>query len=255
MNDNYLLELLNNREWKTIRDFLDPDASTKTTPDERLQCVLHQKFSDDSTCLHEACWTLTPLDIVKSMIEIGGKELVMMTTVKKSTALNYSSYGGATFSVFKMLIDAGGKDLVLASSNCVYVDSVLHELCRRIQDPDDPNPIRLRYDDAEERIKYLLQVPGTEVILTAKDNEGRTPLDIATIAGASDEIKALLQPHTIKSEPWYADSDSDDADADADANTDADADADSDAEAEAEANQDGLSSHSRASKRSRIGEK
>ena len=82
-----------------------------------------------------------------------------------------------------------------------------------------------------------------------KDNKGRTPLDIATMHGASDEIKALLQPHTIKSEPWYADSDSDDADADADANTDADADSD------AEANEDGLSSHSRASKRSRIGEK
>jgi len=249
MNDNYLLELLNNREWKTIRDFLDSDASTNTTPDERLQCVLYQKNSDDSTCLHEACCTLAPLDIVKSMIEIGGKELVMMTTVKKSTALNYSSYGGATFSVFKMLIDAGGKDLVLASSNCVYVDSVLHEFCRRLQDPDDRFPIRLSFDDAEERIKYLLQVPGTEVILTAKDNKGRTPLDIATLAGASDEMKALLQPHTIKSEPWYADSDSDDADADADANTDADADSD------AEANEDGLSSHSRASKRSRIGEK
>ena len=225
MNDNYLLELLNNREWKTIRDFLDPDASTKTTPDERLQCVLYQKFSDDSTCLHEACWTLTPLDIVKSMIEIGEKQLVMMTTAKKSTALNYLCYDGVTFSVFKMLIDVGGKDLVLASSNCLYVDSVLHELCRRIHDCDDPNPIRLLYDDAEDRIKLLLQVPGTETILMVKDNKGRTPLDIATMHGASDEIKALLQPHTIKSEPLIADSDADDAD---DANADANADDDDD---------------------------
>jgi len=250
MNGNNLVELLMNREWKPIRDFLDSDASTNTTPDKRLQCVLYQR-ADDSKCLHEACCTYAPVDIVKSMIEIGGKELVMMTTVKKSTALNYSCYGGATFSVFKMLIDVGGKDLVLASSNCLYVDSVLHELCRRIQDCDDPNPIRLSFDDAEDRIKLLLQVPGTEIILTAKDNKGRTPLDIATIFGALDEIKALLQPHTIKSEPLItdSDSDSDDADANADANTDADADSD------AEANQDGLSSHSRASKRSRIGEK
>jgi len=58
-----------------------------------------------------------------------------------------------------------------------------------------------------------------------KDNKGRTPLDIATMHGASDEIKALLQPHTIKSEPLIADSDADDAD---DANADANADDDDD---------------------------
>ena len=116
MNGNNLVELCYNREWKTVRDFLDSDASTNTTLDERLQFVLYQG-ADDSTCLHLACSIYAPVDIVKSMIEIRGKELVMMTTARKSTALNYACYGGASFSVFKMLIDVGGKDLVLASSN------------------------------------------------------------------------------------------------------------------------------------------
>ena len=133
----------------------------------------------------------------------------------------------------------------------MYVDTALHELCRRIHDCDNAAvKIKLLCDDAEDRIKLLLQVPGTETILTVKDNKGRTPLDIATIHGASDEIKALLQPHTTKSEPLIANSDADDADADADGNTDTDAGAN--ANANANANQDGLSSHSRASKRSRI---
>jgi len=142
MNGNNLVELCYNREWKTVLDFLDSDASTKTTPDEKRHFVLYQG-ADDSTCLHLACTIYAPVDIVKSMIEIGEKQLVMMTTAKKSTALNYLCYDGVTFSVFKMLIEVGGKDLVLASSNCLYVDSVLHELCRRIHDCDDCNPIRL----------------------------------------------------------------------------------------------------------------
>ena len=46
-----------------------------------------------------------------------------------------------------------------------------------------------------------------ETILTDKDNDGKTPLDYATVRGASDEIKALLQPRTINDDPANANDD------------------------------------------------
>ena len=124
----------------------------------------------------------------------------MMTTARNSTALNYACYGCASFNVFNMLIDVGGKDLVLANNNCLYVDTSLHILCHHIHDCDNAaNKIKLLCDNVASKIKLLLHVPG-------RDNKGKTPLDIATIHGASDEIKALLEPHTINSEPQIADS-------------------------------------------------
>ena len=46
-----------------------------------------------------------------------------------------------------------------------------------------------------------------ETILTEKDKRGETPLDYAIASKASDEIKALLQPCTIKNEPAIASDD------------------------------------------------
>lgn len=122
---------------------------------------------------------------------------MMMTSQsgRKMTALHYACYGGAYFNVIKMLIDIGGEELVVVKDS--GGDTAVHTLSRFIHD----------CDNAADKIKLLIEVAGTEIILTEKNKYGKTPLDLATAKGTSDEIKALFQPRTIKNEPEISSND------------------------------------------------
>jgi len=100
-----------------------------------------------------------------------------------------------SFDVMKMLIDVGAKELVVAKDS--DGDTALHWLCDNIN----------RNTNAANKIKLMLQVAGTETILTGKNDKGKPPLDYATVRGGSNEIKALLQPRTIKNDPANASDD------------------------------------------------
>jgi len=194
MNSNHLYNLCYYKKWDEIRKFLDSDSNNKK--EKKLQFVCYQGGRGNGyTCLHEACYNGAPADIIKSLLDIGGKDLVMMTTNGKSTALHTACYFGASFDVMKLLIDVGGKELVVAKN--WIGNTALHLLCRHINN----------HDNAANKIKLMLQVAGTEKILTVKNDNGNTPLDIATAKGGSDEIKTLLQPRTIKNDPANANDD------------------------------------------------
>ncbi len=193
MNNCNLNDLCWGGKWVEVREFLDSDSTNK---DKKRELVRY-RGEDDWTCLHAACCFGAPVDIIESLLDIGGKELVMMiTTHTKRTSLHFACRNGASFDIMKMLIDLGGKELIMAKNS--DGDTALHSLCRYIK----------KHTKAAIKIKLMLQVPGTEIILTEKNKYGnRTPLDCATANKASDEIKALLQPRTIKNEPANASDD------------------------------------------------
>jgi ankyrin repeat protein len=165
-----------------FESFLIPIHTTRTRNDNWFAIT-----GNDWTCFHRACWRGASIDIIKSLLDVGGgKELVMMTDSWNRAALQWACYGGASFDVMKMLIDLGGRELVMKQD---YNDSTaLHYLCFAIN----------KHDNVANKIKLMLQVPGTEVILTEKNDDGETPFDKATAKGASDKIEALLQPRMIK---------------------------------------------------------
>ena len=216
MHDNYLRNLCSWEKWWEVREFLFSDASSK---DKKRQQIFHcreEQVNDDgdgfSTCLHYACKYGAPEGIIDSMIDIGGKELVMMHDVlyddcgqsisgKGGTALHcacssYEHDGSASFDVIELLIDVGGKELVMTKDGNGY--TALHELC---------DSIIYTQNNAARIIKFMREVAGTGTILTKKNNKGQTPLDIVTNDKYSDEIKALLQPR-IKNDPSNARNDS-----------------------------------------------
>ena len=86
--------------------------------EDKKQQVSYQNTSLRFTCLHWACIYGAPDDIVKSLIDIGGKKLVMVAVNGwlKRTELHYACIYGASFNIVKMLIDVGGKDLVMAKT-------------------------------------------------------------------------------------------------------------------------------------------
>ena len=83
-----------------------------------------------------------------------------------------------------MLVDVGGKDLVMAKND--DGDTALHYLCYNIND----------HSKVVNKIKLLLEVGDANVLLSTKGNDGKTPLEIATMMCASNKIKILLTPQS-----------------------------------------------------------
>ena len=135
------------------------------------------------TCLHWACIKHAPTHIFKSLIDIGGRELVMMRTGRqKTTALHSACSNRASFNAMKKLINVGGKHLVMAKNS--DGSTALHDLCNRINNHKNP----------AKKINLFLEAVDTEKILEAKNNDGKTPLQLAVVAKASSEIKNILRP-------------------------------------------------------------
>jgi ankyrin repeat protein len=184
--DLFLLCL--HKEWPEVRKYLSSDAAEE----EKRSNIMYRDDHDGMTCLHAAFAQAAPNpdDIIKAMIDIGGKELVTMTDNGDRTVLHFASYNGASYNIIKMLIEVGGKDLFMAKK--ANGNTELHCLCIAIT----------THTKVAEKIKLFLQVGDANLLLSAKNGSGRTPLEIATDNGASKKVKKLL---TVQSTTPVAD--------------------------------------------------
>eukprot|EP00979_Chaetoceros_neogracilis_P015012 scaffold5222_cov282-Chaetoceros_neogracile.AAC.27 len=166
-----LFQLCTHKKWSEVRKYLSSDATEEKKKSNIMYC------NDYGTCLHIACCRDAPDDIIKAMLDIGGKELIMK---KYRTALHWACVIGASYNIIKILIDVGGKDLVMAKDT--VGDTALHDLCWNINS----------HTKVAEKIKLMLQIGDANLILSAKNRVGNTPLKITTDSGASNIIKKLL---------------------------------------------------------------
>jgi len=146
--------------------------------------IMYRHDDHGQTCFLLACIRGAPDDTIKTMLDSGGKELVMMTMTDDGddTVLHVVCYSGASYNIIKMLIEVGGKDLVMAKNK--NGTTALHLLCRFIKE----------HNDAYDKIKLFLQAGDANLLLSAnKDHAGETLLEIATGNGASKKIKELLK--------------------------------------------------------------
>jgi ankyrin repeat protein len=155
--------------WPEVTDYLSSDAAEE----EKKSNVMYRN-SYGRTCLHLACYLGAPDDIIEAMIDIGGKELVMMIDKEDWTALHTACNNDASYYIIKMLINVGGKDLVMAKDENDG-DTALHNLCCYIKS----------HTKADKIIKLILQVGDANLLLSTKNHDGKTPLEIATDKGAS----------------------------------------------------------------------
>jgi hypothetical protein len=177
MKDFNLFHLCTAKEWSEVRKYLSSDAAEEEKKSNIMYC------GDNGTCLHQAYYRGAPDDIIKAMLDVGGKESVMKVASYDCTVLHYACDGGASYNIIKMLIEVGGKDLVIAKSN--DGNTALHNLCWSIK----------RHAKVAEKIKLILQVGDANLLLSAKNHDGKTPLEIATDKDAFNIIKKLLKEH------------------------------------------------------------
>ena len=183
MKDCNLFQLCDDKEWSEVRKYLSSDAAKE----EKISNIMCR---DDywQTCLHLAIYWEAPADIIKEILDIGGKELVINKAFNAQTALHYAcGVGASSYNIIKMLIEVGGKDLVMAKSSAG--DTALHHICLYIEE----------HTKVAEKIILILKVCDANLLLSAKNIYGQTPLEIATEEGASKRIKKLLTLQTTTS--------------------------------------------------------
>ena len=168
------------KEWHEVRKYVSSDAAEE---EKRSNTMYYNRYG---TCLHVACYRDAPDDIIKTIIDIGGKELVMSIDKVNRTALHSACHSGASYNIIKMLIEVGGKDLIMAKDEGGY--TALHNLCFYIK----------KLTKVAEKIKLILQVGDANQLLSAKSHAGKTPLEIATDQqGACNKIMKLLTVQSI----------------------------------------------------------
>jgi hypothetical protein len=170
-----LSQLCDDNDWSEVRKYLFSDAAEEEKKSNVMYCI-----DDGWTCLLKACCYDKPDDIIKTMLDIGGKDLVMMTDTSNRTVLQSVCIIRTSYNIIKMLIDVGGKDLIMAKNN--DGNTALHWLYPFIEG----------HTKAAEIIKLFLQIGDANLLLSAKNKAGQTPLEIATDQGASNIIKKLL---------------------------------------------------------------
>jgi hypothetical protein len=172
-----LFQLCDDKKWSEVRKYLSSD---EVEEEKKSNIMYRNRYG--KTGLHAAfCHGGVPDDIVKTMLVIGGRELVIKKAINDQTALHVACDYGASSNIIKMLIEVGGKDLVMAKDKYGETTAI-HHLCRCIE----------RHTKVAEKIKLILKVGDNNVLLLAKNHDGQKPLEIATEEGASKRIKNLL---------------------------------------------------------------
>eukprot|EP00979_Chaetoceros_neogracilis_P004844 scaffold842_cov287-Chaetoceros_neogracile.AAC.7 len=175
MTNCNLFSLCIDKKWSEAREYLSSDAA-----DEEKKSNIMCRYDDGETCLQAAFYYDAPDDIMKEILDIGGKELVVKIDNYDRTLLHSACIHGASYNIIKMLIEVGGKDLVMAKTK--GGGTALHLVCWFIRS----------HTKVAEKIKLILQAGDDTLLMAAEKFKGKTPLEIATKEGASKKIKRIL---------------------------------------------------------------
>ena len=149
------------------------DIHGKETIDDELQ---HTGLNGD-TILHYAFVEKASIDVIKKIIDIGGRDLVMKKDNDGYTALHDACIYHASSESIENLIMIGGRSLVMEKGNCGR--TALHYACY--------------YKLPIEIIAMIIEVGGKDLVMIQDSIEGKTALHIAcSINAPFNLIKKLV---------------------------------------------------------------
>jgi hypothetical protein len=110
---SFLYHKINCKEWDEVSSFLKhPDIDIEI----KRMAVLKTDVMWYENSFHRACTRKAPFDVVKTIIDIGGRELVLQTKYAKFNTLHFACDTDSSVDVVNLLMHVGGKEL-LAGTN------------------------------------------------------------------------------------------------------------------------------------------
>ena len=165
--------LVTGSKWEDVKTFL---AASDTSSDEKKRQLMSRGKYGEHCLQLETVYQDAPVDIIKTMLDIGGRDLMLAEDRHGWIALHRACRYGASAEVVKLLIEAGGSDTVFQQNNSGY--PALHLVCM--------------YGASAEVIKLLLDVGGRDILFTMS-KKGNIALHQACINNGSLEgIKTLV---------------------------------------------------------------
>jgi ankyrin repeat protein len=122
--------------------------------------------------------------LVEKMVEIGGKELVLLTNKYKENVLHNAAFCGSRYDVYKTILDAGEKDVLLQRDR--LGNTPMHYSCA--------------WGVSIRAIEYMAEIGGRDALMV-KNNEGQVPHSkntklqeyLSEIGGLEYQIELLEQ--------------------------------------------------------------
>jgi ankyrin repeat protein len=134
--------------------FLNDKTLTK---DEKKTAVMKQN-KHGVTALFWAIRRHADHSLIKKMVEIGGKDLVILTNNYGENALINAAFCGSSYDIFKTILDAGGEKLLLQKD--MRGNTVMHYSCA--------------WGVSIRTIKYMAEIGGKKSLMR-ENNSGIVP--------------------------------------------------------------------------------
>lgn len=163
---------MTDRNWNAARSYLISADNNHS----RLQASVSYKNDDGETSLHIACRKRAPMDIVRSIINIGGNKSVMeVDTYGGSLPLHHACHFNAGIDLIKFLVYVGGTESVNKKDSIGNL----------------PLHWALSKNASYEIIKLLIDMGGQETV-TAVNKIGWNTLHAATFFSSKFKVVKLL---------------------------------------------------------------
>ena len=163
---------MTDRNWNAARSYLISADNNHS----RLQASVSYKNDDGETSLHIACRKRAPMDIVRSIINIGGNKSVMaVDTYGGSLPLHHACHFNAGIDLIKFLVYVGGTESVNKKDSIGNL----------------PLHWALSKNASYEIIKLLIDIGGQETV-TAVNKIGWNTLHAATFFSSKFKVVKLL---------------------------------------------------------------
>lgn len=180
--ENTLYNQCSERNWVEVLDYLQSDA-----PEEEKKSQIQYKYRSHGNTLNCACFNNPPVEVVKQLLGIGGRDIIFETMRGGYSPLHIACGRNISYEIIHLLLEVGGKDLVMMRTEGDLC-SALHHAC-------------FSHNDVNV-IKLLLEIGGIQ-LASLESRYHRTAMNFSNCRYKKDIECVLIIQEYLEYIPTY----------------------------------------------------
>lgn len=180
--ENTLYNYCSERNWVEVLAYLQSDA-----PEEEKKRQIQYKHRSHGNTLNCACFNDPPLEVVKQLLDIGGRDIIFETMRGGYSPLHVACGRNISYEVIHLLLEVGGKDLTLMQTEGDLC-TALHHAC-------------FTHNDVNV-IKLLVEIGGKQLALI-ESKYRRTAMNFSNCRYKNDIECVLIVQEYLEYIPTY----------------------------------------------------